>query len=143
MLPYHTTPEPIMGVKDDPLGSVVEQLERCADDTDAACIEKVLANAETVLRQRKAPLRPVDGKLVEVERPRIPSPTVDRRASGLRKDVDDLLREAEELRSRAATADPAAMQQRVHELAEAIQAFIDHEAKLVLQSVNTDIGGND
>jgi hypothetical protein len=132
-----------MSVKTDPLGNVVEQLQQCAAGADAACIETVLANAETVLRQRKAPLRPVDGKLVEVERPRIPSPTLDRRASGLRKDVDDLLRETQELRTRAATADPAAMLQRIHELAEAIQSFIDHEAKLVLQSVNTDIGGND
>lgn len=137
-----------MTAKSDPLSTALKRLEQSAaakaEGRDwTSDVEQALAATEQALRQRKQPLRPPDGKLVDVERPRLPSATVDRRAAHLRKDVDVLLRDAEELRSRAATGDPAAIRQRVQELAEGLQQFIDHEAKLVLQSVNTDIGGND
>jgi len=132
-----------MTVTSDVLGTALERLQNAAGADRVADIEAALAETEQILRDRKQPLRPADGKLVEVERPRLPSATVDRRAARLRKTVDDLLRETQALRAEAPTADPESLRRRTRELADSLQEFVDQEAKLVLQSVNTDIGGAD
>jgi hypothetical protein len=161
----------------DALGMAVDGL-RHASSADivghqrewAESVDQALAIAELAIRQRAAPLKPADGRVVDVDRPRLPSPTVARRTAGLRTDLNTLFTEAKALRTRAQTAarafgpapdfpeqaggppstaravevpDFGALRQQVEQLAEAVEHYVDEEARLVLESVNTDIGSPD
>lgn len=136
-----------MTAQKDPIGIVIEKLEKIAANVErqpgwAGDLDQLLSTAEQELRQRKAPLK-ADGKLVDVEAPRMPSPTIARRTVGLRKELSVLIQETEELRTRLKTDDADDVREQIHALAGSLQDYIDDEARLVLKSVNTDIGGND
>src|SRR5438270_9863969 len=94
-----------MPAKQDPIVTAAEALERsvAADaggrtqdwvrDVDAA-----LAAVEQVVRQRAEALRGPDGQLLDVDRPRLPSPDVSRRTEDLERELRQFLDEVQALR---------------------------------------------
>jgi hypothetical protein len=126
----------------------------------AEAVENALASVESALRQHRAAAKDPDGLLSEVDENR---PALARQASGLRSDHGDLLAQVLALRKelrRAAEAfqpttvrspttlaggvpDFGAICQQAKQLVTAVQANNEAETKLVLESVNTDIGVGD
>jgi hypothetical protein len=157
--------------KQDPLVTAADELERAVGGAspDPARAERALDAAERALMQRRPALSPADGRVVEVDRPRLPSPGVDRAVTGLRKDVGALLEQTRALRyhgrevsGAAPLGDPAALAGalpvapesgaavdradfvlRSRELATGLRQFVEAEAHVVLDAVNTDIGAGD
>jgi hypothetical protein len=124
-------------------------------------VDDALAGLEQAVRQRAATLVSGDGSVLPVDRPRLPSPTVDRQAAGLRDELDDILAELQKLRlevqgagqvfgqnlappPRAATVpDFGGLAQKAREVAAAVRRYEDEAARMLLESVNTDIGAGD
>jgi hypothetical protein len=153
----------------DPLQRAADELERAVTGEDLTRVELALDAAERALMQRRPDLRPEDGRVVDVDRPRLPSPGLDRAVTGLRKDVGELLEETRALRyhvrevsGAAPLGDPAALagalpvapeagaavdradfRLRGRDLAAALRHFVEDEANVVLDAVNTDIGAGD
>jgi hypothetical protein len=154
-------------MKDDALALSLDQL-RLAIATDvpgrqrewAEAVEDALASVEKALRQHRAAAKAPDGLLAEVDETR---PTLARQADGLRSDHDEFLAQVLALRKelqRAAEAfrpanipsimtlaggvpDFGAIRQQAEQLVAALQENKEAETKLVLESVNTDIGVGD
>jgi hypothetical protein len=118
-----------------------------------------LACVETALRQHRAAAKAPDGLLAEVDETR---PTLARQADGLRSDHDDFLAQVRALRDelrcvtiaafRCATDREArtewivnicTIRQMTANLLTGIQENKEAETKLVLESINTDIGVGD
>jgi hypothetical protein len=169
--------EATMRAKNDTLEKAMGELERALAEEAvgreadwAGRVDQVLAGIEAAVQQRAANLEPPDGKVVEVDRPRLPSPTVSRRAAGLRQELAGVLAEAQALRARVrgavqafgvpvqpaglagalpvapeagAIPDFGVFRQRVRELLTALAQYEEEEARLILESVTTDIGAPD
>jgi hypothetical protein len=116
-------------------------------------LEAALARIETALRQHRDANQAPDGALAEVDETR---PTLSRQADGLRDDQDDLLiqflalreevhRATEHARNGVTTedADVAAIREKAGQLLAGLQENKEAETKLVMESVNTDIGVGD
>jgi hypothetical protein len=119
-----------------------------------------LARVETALRQHRAAAKAPDGLLAEVDETR---PTLARQANQLRSDHDDFLAQVLALREevqRAAeafqpatdpppttsargVADFGVIRQQAQQLLAGLQENTEAETKLVLESVNTDVGVGD
>lgn len=109
----------------------------------------VLARLEAVLRQHQAAAWHPDGPLAEIDQTR---PTLARQTDELRSDYDDFLKQLVDLREqvrRAAQAGPsdgvdfAALRQQAEQFLAGLQKKWETETKLLLESVNTDIGAGD
>jgi hypothetical protein len=133
-------------------------------------VERVLADVEQAVQQRLAAVKSSPGRPVKVDCPRLPSPAVERGQADLQGLLYDLMREAKTLRTQARGATPApdvqadpanlagalpvapeagavadfgVFLQHAQELAEALRHYEDEEARLILESVNMDIGAGD
>src|SRR5436309_1717703 len=91
-------PDPLLNAADKLQGAlgtdVVGQERDWSDRVDQALNQVVEA-----VRQRAATWKSPEGKVVEVESPRLPSPTVARRGSELRRDLDGFLEQAKALQA--------------------------------------------
>lgn len=163
--------------RNETLKAAAERLEKVLDEnkfgpdqgwTDR--VDRALADIEQAVQVHASALQPADGRIVKVDRPRLPSPGVDRRAAALRQELDELLRETTELRAKVkgvaaafgvnvnpsglagalpvapeagALPDFGVFRQRVKHLADGLERYEEEEAHLILDSVNTDIGAGD
>jgi hypothetical protein len=132
-------------------------------------MEQALAQFEEAVRQHSASLAASGGKLVDVDRPLLPSPGVDHHVDRLREELKSFLEETQRLRGRVSQVvppdGPASAEgiagalsvapelgaipdfgifcKRGRSLVEALQHYEQEEAELILRSVNTDIGAGD
>jgi hypothetical protein len=166
-----------MPVNETNLNSVAEVLEHALAEGAAgrepewiAGVDRAFAAVEEGVRRRAESLRSPDGHLVEVDRPRLPSPAVDRRTEELERRLHELLERAQSLRGQVrgaaegigleqnpaevagalsvapeagAVAALGVFRQQAHELAEALRHFEEQAADLVLDSVTPDLGAGD
>lgn len=160
-----------MKVLKDPLVVAVHRLESMLmSDVDqnpekGGRIDKALANVEQAIRQHAAMSGPVDEPSVDMDRPLLPSPGLDRRKAGLRNELGGLLRETRRLRNRLLATSPAPILapeavcndgteldrggdfkmffNRVHQLADDLETFGKDEVHFVQDSITTDIGAGD
>jgi len=110
-----------------------------------------LACLEQAVREHAGSLESPEGKLVEVDRPLLPSPTVARRTDELRRELAGFLGEAGAVREqvRAAGQGPAAgaalgqLARRARALVGAVGRYEEEEAQVILDGVTTDIGAGD
>jgi hypothetical protein len=126
-------------------------LGESVDDRDpgwAARADRALAGLEQGIRQHDRDLDPPDGQVVEVDRPAIPSPTLQRRLRALHEELKPLHEEAMALRIRLravpeAGPDRRSLRERASRLIQALERFEHEEAGIVQESVNLDIGAPD
>jgi hypothetical protein len=135
-----------------------------------ATLDPALATLEKAVRQHADALRLPDGLIGPMDRPRIPSPGLDRRTQELREELTHILADIQGLRTRAsvqgqvpavsggpgnlagalpvapeagAVADHAVLIQRARQLSQALEEFENKEADVILEAVNTDVGAGD
>jgi hypothetical protein len=145
-----------MPKKSDDLVAAMNRLEQVLGDESSrrdeewlGCADEALRTVEESVRLHLPTLRPADGKLIEVDRPRLPSPMVSRRADELYGELHGFLNETQALRTMLHGSDGSsapnfgAFRQRARQLVEALQQYEEEEANLILESVNTDIGAGD
>jgi hypothetical protein len=141
-----------MTAQPDNLTAAVAELEQAAADWEAGRgsepawrLERALAVVELALREHQQSLDP-DGQVVEVDSPRIPSPTVDRQVEGLHHELHALLGEIRSLREQLA-AGPAPPTGRLREWVRQLLAALSHygeeEARVIQEALNTDVGAGD
>jgi hypothetical protein len=110
-------------------------------------LEQALAAHERAVREHSRALGSDDGRVVDIESPRLPSPTVARQMGVLHRELDQLLREISTLRdklSRAmAPSDVGPLHTQVRRLVESLGRYNEDEARVIQDSVNTDIGAGD
>jgi hypothetical protein len=153
--------------KDNPRGLSLEPLEQALaaavpgrEREWASAVGEALSRVESALRQHQAAARAPDGLFAEVDEAR---PTLARQADRLRIDHDSLLNQArvlrEEVRRAAEAFQPVpnrtapragagvvqfgAIRQQGEALLARLQGNKDAETKLILESINTDIGAGD
>jgi hypothetical protein len=166
-----------MAKKPDALLAAAEKLEEvlaadvAGQERDwADRVDQALTQVVDALQQRAATWKSPEGKVVDVESPRLPSPTVARRGSELRRELDGFLEQAKALQvdvrkvartfggeadvaNRAgalpvapeagAVPDFGVFRQRAEQLVEGIRRYIQQEAALILESVNIEVGAGD
>jgi hypothetical protein len=141
-----------MSAKTDNLVAAVAELEHVLDETagargpdQSARLGHALGALEEAARRHARVLHQPDGLVGAVDRPRLPSPAVDRETAHLAQELDQLLHDIRELRGRAPQtgADHAALFRRARQLAEALERFEAREAHLILESINLDLGAGD
>jgi hypothetical protein len=147
---------PAQRPKEDKLALFLDRL-RQALDADRAGRERdwaktvgdTLARLEAALRQHQAAACHPDGPLAEVDQTR---PTLVRQADELRNDYDDLVKQIPILREQVRCAaevhrpddvDFAALRQQAEQLLAGLREKRETETKLLLDSVNVDIGAGD
>ena len=135
-----------------------------------ARVDQALAGVEQAMRERANALTVPEEGLVEVDRPRLPSPTVARRAEELRQELAGMIAEARALRAKVQSATPASgleigssdlagalpvapeagavpdfglFCRRTRELLDGLGRYEEEEAKLILDSITPDIGAGD
>jgi hypothetical protein len=134
--------------------AAVNELERTLDVGDAGRgpersgrLDRALATVEEAVRLHAEALDASGGNLIDVEGPRIPSPTVTREVGGLRQELDEMLDEVSALREKlaggAAGPDFGPCRQRARRLAESLEHYEEEEARVILDTINTDIGSPD
>jgi hypothetical protein len=140
-------------MRDDILAAVHE-LEKVLNECDASRgpdrpgrLGRALVAVEQAVRLHAEGLDASDGNLIDVEGPRVPSPTVTREVGGLRQELDELLDEATALREKltgeGAGPDVGRFRQRARRLVESLERYEQEEANVILDTVNTDIGSPD
>jgi hypothetical protein len=106
-----------------------------------------LVAVEQAVRQHERVLDADGPRVVDIESPRIPSPIVTREVGKLHGELEELLGEARALRDRLSgggpAPDPARLRERVRRLLEALARFDEQEARVIQETVNTDIGAGD
>ena len=152
---------------DDSLGQCLDRLgQAVAADVPgreqewAEAVIDALAHVETALRQHRTAAKAPDGLLSEVDETR---PTLARQANELRNDHDALLAQVLALRNEAqraaeafqpastpsaktgagGVADFGAIRRHAEQFLAGLQETKEAETKLILESVNTDIGVGD
>ena len=131
-------------------------------------LDEALARVEQAASQHRACLKDDQGRVVDVDTPLNPSPTVARRSDELRQELDALLREAGRLRGKLATlhpdpnldpqtaagalpvapeaadvADYGVFCERVETLLQRFEHFDADESELIQESVTLDLGAGD
>jgi hypothetical protein len=161
----NSSPQPVR--KEDALGLSLDQLRQAlAADVPgrerewAEAVEGALARVGTALGQHRADARAPDGLLAEVDETR---PTLARQAEELRGDHEHFLAQLRTLRqdvrraaeafqpgagpgaaaSAGGVADFGAIRRQAEQLMTGLEVHREAETKLVLESVNTDIGVGD
>jgi len=94
-----------MRVKKDDLVSAMDRLERALDGDAvgpgrADTVGQALAGLEQAVRRHAEALEAPGGKLIDIDRPMLPSPTLARHTAELRQELAGLLEEAGALRTR-------------------------------------------
>lgn len=145
--------------KPEPLTFAAEQLQAALDAQAegreaewARRVRDALAQVEAALRQHRANAKAPDGLFSEVDENR---PTLAKQADELRNDHDEFLKQVRALRDEsqqlagppAPSLQPADDRDALRQLAEKflndLRQTKEAELKLVLDSVNTDLGGGD
>lgn len=130
----------------------LEQLEQALDTGPsgqqgawASCVEQKLAQLQQALQRHAAQLNTPNGPLPDVDRPLLPSPGEDRKATALQHELEQFLRETKTLLAQVHDLGPSAraLYQRVHELIHAVRRYEHAEVDLILDTVTTDIGAGD
>jgi len=113
-------------------------------------LKRAPARLDDVVQRHANLLRHPDRLVGAVDRPRIPSPGMDRDISPLHDQLEGVLHDIRDFRARTAfpakprtDAGIAALRQDAHRLAEELAQHWDREAHVILDSVNTDIGAGD
>jgi hypothetical protein len=141
-----------MPAKPDNLYAAVDELERVLDQAEAGGgpervrqLDRALAAVEQAVRLHAEALDASGGDLIDIEGPRIPSPTVTREVGKLRRELDEVLGEVGALRGRlpAGGADFGPIRRRARLLAESLEKYDEEEARVIQETVNTDIGSPD
>jgi hypothetical protein len=141
-----------MRAKRDNLLAAVDELERVLDQGDGGRgpdrvrqLDRALAAVEQAVRLHAESLDASGGNLIDVEGPRIPSPTVTREVGELRRELDGVLDEVAALRDRlsAAGTDFGPFRRRARLLAESLERYDEEEARVIQETINTDIGSPD
>ena len=159
--------QPPRRAKDDPLTLGLEQLgQAVAADVPGRerewtqAVKDAFARVEAALRQHRAAAKTPEGPLAEVDETR---PTLARQAEELRNDHDQLLGQVLALREEVQragdafqpAADPSAktgargiadfgaIRRQVEQFLAGLRETKEAETKLILESVNTDIGVGD
>jgi hypothetical protein len=143
-----------MAVQRGNLADAVSELERALADNGPdrdRLLADALANLEEAARAHALEMDPHHGQLVDVDRPLLPSPGVTRQVSGLRQELGELVADAAILRDRLTGAggganpaeDYSSMRDRARKLAEDLERFNEQEARLIQDSVTTDLGAGD
>jgi hypothetical protein len=135
-----------------------------------ARLERALGNLEQTVQRHAEALGEPDGLVGQIDRPRVPSPGLDRHTEHLREELAHFLEDIRKLRRRARSegqtpplsADPenlagalpvapeagalsnqGVLVQRARQLARALERYENEEADLLLDTVNMDIGAPD
>jgi hypothetical protein len=166
-----------MPAKANDFNTVADGLERTLSEGAAgrerewvSGVDRALAAVEEAVRRRAEALRTPDGRLVDVDRPRLPSPAVDRRTDALERELGTFLERTRSLRGQVpgaaegigleqdpaelagalpvapeagAAADLGVFRQHARELAEALRHFEREEADVVLDRITPNIGAGD
>ncbi|HZU36769.1 MAG TPA: hypothetical protein VFA18_12700 [Gemmataceae bacterium] len=113
-------------------------------------VDKVLAELEDALRRHAQEIAGADGQLVAVDRPLIPSPTLQHRGAHLAEELHSILGQTQSLRREFRELAPVANQpqrelfcQRARQLVQDLERCESQEADLIQDSVTTDIGAGD
>jgi hypothetical protein len=157
------------------LAKAVEELKRVLrediagrESTWSRRLDEALARVEQAASRHRACLEDEQGRVVDVDTPLNPSPTVARRSDELRQELDALLREAGRLRGKLATLHPASnldaqtaagalpvapetadiadfgvFCERVETLLQRFEHFDADESELIQESVTLDLGAGD
>jgi hypothetical protein len=145
------------------LTAAVDNLERelatasASSPTWAGRIDRALTVVEQAIRRHLRELAPPAEAPPGLDRPLIPSPGLERRTEGLRRELGELLGEATDLRAKVrvaakptavrfvteAAADVGSLSGRARQLASSLAQFEEAENNVVQESVNTDIGAGD
>jgi hypothetical protein len=135
------------------LPTAIAELERAlAEAVGAARTERAmrlplaLADLEEAIQRHLRAMQAPDGLIGKMDRPRLPSPTVDRGTEHLRAELVRFLQDIDTLRLNiraGVAAEQGAFFRRARELAAALERYEDREADLILESVNMDIGAPD
>jgi hypothetical protein len=134
--------------------AAVKELERTLDEGDtgrdadrARRLASALDAVEEAVRRHAEELDASGGNLIDVEGPRIPSPTLTREVGELRQELDALLDEVSALRDRLAAGgagtDFGPFRHRARRLAASLEHYDEEEARVILDTINTDIGSPD
>lgn len=110
-----------------------------------APLDQALADLAQAIQKHRDSLKSPEGKIVEVDSPRLPSPVVARRTRNLRQEMDDLLNRVRTLRAKVTsqTPDLTLLRPDADRIVKDLKSFGDDEAELILDAVNTDIGAGD
>ncbi len=142
-----------MKVMRDNILAAVGDLERTLDEAEVGPdrqqrLEHALAAVEQAVRRHAESLDASGGNLVDIDSPRIPSPTVTREVGGLRQELEGLLDEVSALREKlsasgASAPDFGPYRQRARHLAAALERYDEEEARVIQEAVNTDVGAGE
>jgi hypothetical protein len=131
----------------------LEELERAlspsagSDGQDrTAQLAEALADLEEAARRHIRAMESPDGLIGKMDRPRLPSPAVDRGTDQLRAELESFLQDIQALRARAQMGtlpEHSAFFQRARQLAAELERHQAREACLVLETVNLDLGAGD
>jgi hypothetical protein len=156
-----------MATKQYQLAASVDQLEEALASPAAGdekrwstLVDRALAEVQEAAHQHAAELTTPGTLLVEVDRPLLPSPGVDRRAGALHDELEGFVQEVRALRQGlrglmpicrnstevqevGPTVDLGAVCRRARTLVRTLEHFEEEEAALILDSVNTDVGAGD
>ncbi len=162
-----------MVARTDNLMTAILELERVLGSQgqgQGADLNRALARLEEAARRHAAALGEPDGLIGPMDRPRIPSPGLDRSTRHLREQLVHILEAIRGLRTKAraqgqapavnpdpatlagalpvapeagAVADHGALILRARQLAQTLEDFENREADVVLETVNTDVGAGD
>ena len=112
----------------------------------AGRLARTLVGVEQAIRRHDAALESPEGEFIEVDSGQWPSQGMSRRVERLQGDLTGLLIETVALRGlaqRASEDDFAELRQRGAALVEALERYGQDEARLIMESVTTDIGAGD
>jgi hypothetical protein len=140
-----------MAAKSDDLIAAVKDFDASVDRAgDPALLERALARLESVVQRHANVLRHPDDLIGAVDRPRIPSPGMDRDISHLHDQLEALLRDIRALAGWASAPGESrsmealsALRWDAHRLSEELAQYWDREAHVILETVNMDIGAGD
>jgi hypothetical protein len=165
-----------MPTRTDNLLAAIQEFERVVGGGahpgpgQGAGLDRALAGLEKAVRRHADALREPDGLVGHIDRPRVPSPGLDRRTQHLGEELAHILGDIRGLRTKAqaegqapaVSADPATLAgalpvapeagavadhgllvQRARQLAQALMEFENEEARVILDTVNTDVGAPD
>ncbi len=117
----------------------------------AARIDQSLAVVESAVARHSSGLQTGEGGVVEVSGGQAPSPGMDRQVLHLRRDLADLQRETEALRSRVwevlkpdgEVARIDQVREQAAHLVAALDRYVREEANVILASATTEVGVGD
>jgi hypothetical protein len=144
----NTTADPIMCAADCLEQALVETATG-REEVWAMEMDHALADVDEAVRHRDADLKARGGQLVDVDRQLLPSPTTERRANGLRHELDgvrdEVLALQLELRNAASRTRPdlGTCRARANRLLDVLRRFRREEGVVIQDALNTDIGGAD